>query len=302
VPYTDDERRRTPGCSATPEAAPGERDQTRAERIAAEFVLKLLKKRLFSSPAALRITLAQARRTLAGAARPAAQQPSGADPAFCARDRRRTTRSTPTTRPSRSRRREAVDGERDCFRPAQRRGARLLGRCSRGPSRLGAPDSKARRSSLAERDGAPRAAAGPTTRVILFTEYRATQNWLQDPARRRGPHPGRARLDPLRRHGHRASARRSRPRSRPAREVERCASCWRPTRPPRASTSRTTAHRSSTTRSPGTPTDGAAQRPHRPPRPARERGPHLPLRRPGLDRRRRNTWRPPATWRATSSS
>ena len=57
VPYTDEERKAhrdpavsTPNCASSSAASDG-------ERFATEFVLKLLKKRLFSSPAAFAITL-----------------------------------------------------------------------------------------------------------------------------------------------------------------------------------------------------------------------------------------------------
>ncbi len=64
VPYTDGGAGGPPPASALHRAAPkGASDA--AERIATEFVLKLLKKRLFSSPAAFRDTLDQ-HRTLAG--------------------------------------------------------------------------------------------------------------------------------------------------------------------------------------------------------------------------------------------
>jgi ERCC4-related helicase len=77
-------------------------------------------------------------------------------------------------------------------------------------------------------------------RVIIFTEYRATQNWLQEVLATEG-FSGGDRLMTM--YGGMDSEKREMSR-RPSRPIPRkapCASCWRPMPPPKVSTSRTSA-------------------------------------------------------------
>ena len=65
VPYTEDERQAHRDLQAYSEMRL-KSVVSHGERMAAEFVLKLLKKRLFSSPAAFQITLAKHAATVGG--------------------------------------------------------------------------------------------------------------------------------------------------------------------------------------------------------------------------------------------
>jgi superfamily II DNA or RNA helicase len=179
VPYTDAER----GLHAALQrysALRQERARDHAERFASEFVLLLLKKRLFSSPAAFQKTLAQHEQSITAARRHrgAVETPtlgvlrrivdkvdedygddSAADDAVD----------------------EAVDGasrlfsdlsgeERDLLRSMREAVAAAVGR----------PDSKAR--ELIHWLNATLRPGGTWSheRVIIFTEYRATQSWLHE--------------------------------------------------------------------------------------------------------------------------
>ncbi len=155
----------------------GDHDQT--ERVATEFVLKLLKKRLFSSPAAFAKTLAQYEQSLETATK-------------------RGGRSMP--RPSRSllqQQFEQLDEFGDdqevetvtedallaatrLFRPSTEEEQQLLGDMRRWASHAAdRPDSK-----VAELIKWLHSTLRPNgqwndERVIIFTEYRDTQRWLQ---------------------------------------------------------------------------------------------------------------------------
>ena len=106
-----------------------------------------------------------------------------------------------------------------------------------GPARL----QGAGADRLAERAHPARRASGRDERVIIFTEYRATQNWLQEVLAPEGFTGRRPAADHVRRHGPGRPGGGSRRRSRPTRSRAPSASCWPPTPPPRGSTSRTTA-------------------------------------------------------------
>ena len=164
--------------------AEGARDD--AEKYTTEFVLKLLKKRMFSSPEAFRITLDKHRKTLRGE-----------------RDEKR-----PNKRPSLGSLRRELEGiEEDTDDDAaweQRAldaietGATAQHQLSAEESGIldelaqwaegaaGRLDAKAQRL-LTWLDGLVRpGGVWGTTRVIIFTEYRATQNWLQGHLAARG--------------------------------------------------------------------------------------------------------------------
>ena len=139
---------------------------------------------------------------------------------------------------------------------ARRRGAALAGPDERaGPSGrdAGRQQGQAADRLAARRSVKPRR-RWSDNRVIVFTEYRDTQKWLQTLLAAEGLSQGGPAADPLRRHADRgARAHQGRVPGRP-RTSARCASCWPPTPPPRASTCNCTAIASSTTRSPGIPT------------------------------------------------
>jgi superfamily II DNA or RNA helicase len=150
-----------------------------AEQFAAEFVLKLLKKRLFSSPEAFRLTLERHLQTL----------------------REGRTRERHTARPSlKALAEETLRAEEDAsddearelvaletvhttttfLRPPTPGESALLWTMLDWAERAsGRPDAKARELfAWLERTLRP-GGAWSDERVIIFTEYRATQNWLE---------------------------------------------------------------------------------------------------------------------------
>ncbi|MGI8412950.1 MAG: DISARM system SNF2-like helicase DrmD [Solirubrobacteraceae bacterium] len=150
-----------------------------AERMATEFVLKLLKKRLFSSPEAFAHTLLQHKRTLEGvrqrrtAPRPTfgilRRQIEGIDEEFG--DDEAADEAG----------REALDVATRLFHAPSPEEAQLLQEMLAWAERArNRADSKAR-ALLAWLDGALRpGGAWNDERVIIFTEYRDTQRWLQE--------------------------------------------------------------------------------------------------------------------------
>ncbi len=154
-----------------------ERAKDETERVASEFVLKLLKKRLFSSPEAFALTLAQHEETLAASRRPtAALRPS----ATVLRQQIEAT--------------EEEFGDDDLFEetnhdtvaaatrlfqtvnPEERRYLdELKAWAEKARSR---PDSKAQTMLKWLRETVKPGSVWNDTRVIIFTEYRATQRWL----------------------------------------------------------------------------------------------------------------------------
>ena len=141
-------------------------------------------------------------------------------------------------------------------------------------------------------------------RVIIFTEYRATQNWLQGVLAAEGL-TGNDRL--LTMYGGMDSKDRERikaafqtdPEAKPGPHPACHRRRHRGHRPPEPLLA------ADPLRDPVEPEPaGAAQRPHRPPRPEGEEGADPPLRRQGLQRPRAAHWptRRSATWKPTSSS
>ncbi len=153
-----------------------------AECTAAEFVLKLLKKRLFSSPAAFAHTLEQHRRTLAGAAQPA--QPS----ALARQPHLGILRSMIDSVEEEYGDDAAYDEAADAavqtasrlFRPPSAEEARLLAQMGRWAEAAATrADSKARQLIAWLHEQVKPDGRWSDRRVIVFTEYRDTQKWLQ---------------------------------------------------------------------------------------------------------------------------
>jgi superfamily II DNA or RNA helicase len=149
--------------------------QTEPERFAAEFVLKLLKKRLFSSPAAFAITLEKHRRSIAGAHSTYVgttawrRQIENADDDF-ANDEEYESSAQDAV--------EAAGGALSSLGSEETSLLRELGEYAK--TAASRPDSKAQ--SLVrwlETHICPSGVWGDE-RVIIFTEYRATQKWLYD--------------------------------------------------------------------------------------------------------------------------
>ena len=181
VPYTEAERaahRLLTRYSESRTSNPADS----AERFASEFVLKLLKKRLFSSPEAFRLTLDKHTESLRNARRPAfrsvrptigilQRQVDGLDD-DTANDAELDLATD-----------EAVDATARLFRPLSAEEEDYL-----RDLRTWAADSAARPDSKAAQLLAwltrtlfesGKAGAWNRERVIIFTEYRATQKWLQ---------------------------------------------------------------------------------------------------------------------------
>lgn len=153
-----------------------------AEKIATDFVAKILKKRLFSSPEAFRLTLEKHRETLRGVA---------------SDEKKRATR-----KPSMGILRREIEGVDEENADDEASEERLLGAVETGSSALRqtTPEEEAILNELArwakkaseQLDAKARALVDwlkdlvrpngtwSNTRVIVFTEYRATQNWLQE--------------------------------------------------------------------------------------------------------------------------
>lgn len=148
------------------------------ERFATDFVAKILKKRLFSSPAAFAATLEKHQRSIRDAVR---RSPESLRPSFgvlrrqadeldadVADDEERETSLT-----------EAVDTATRVFHPLTDRERELLRDLQDLAQHLAArPDAKARMLLQWLDDNLRPGGAWNDRRVIVFTEYRATQNWL----------------------------------------------------------------------------------------------------------------------------
>lgn len=179
VPYTDDERRAHRLLHEyTTRRQRGVQDAT--EKFATEFVLKLLKKRLFSSPAAFASTLlkheesiGQARRKdRANMAPPSLgilrRQLDGVDDAFDDDDAYAETTD------------EAIAVAAHLFRPLDTKEARLLAEL-KAWARVasGRVDTKATELLTWLQRTLKPGGDWSDERVIIFTEYRDTQRWLE---------------------------------------------------------------------------------------------------------------------------
>ncbi|MCG5078298.1 DISARM system SNF2-like helicase DrmD [Paraburkholderia tagetis] len=177
VPYTDAERAAHRALSRYAELRTTAKDD--AERFASEFVMKLLKKRLFSSPEAFRLTLEKHLESLRNARRPAGrkQQPVvgilrrqvealDEDPA----DDSQLDFATD----------EAVDSAVALFSPLTAEEDQLLVelRSWAGDAAM-RPDAKAAELLSWLKSTLLSNGSWVGERVIIFTEYRATQKWLQ---------------------------------------------------------------------------------------------------------------------------
>lgn len=178
VAYSDAERAAHKALTRYAELrASGVRDDT--EQFASEFVLKLLKKRLFSSPEAFRLTLEKhldslrnARRSTGKAQQPAAsilrRQVEELDDD--AADDQQIDLATD----------EAVDSAAALFRPLSSEEDQLLRELRSWATEASQrPDAKLQQliswlKATLFTDG-----KWNSERVIIFTEYRATQKWLQ---------------------------------------------------------------------------------------------------------------------------
>lgn len=149
------------------------------ERTAGEFVLKLLKKRLFSSPAAFAITLEQHEQSVATArkrgARPAPKPSLG----ILRQQLDRVEEEYADDAVYEDSTADAVEAATRLFReltPAERELLRKMRQWAETASMR--PDSKARKLLDWLDENIRPNGVWSSERVIIFTEYRATQNWL----------------------------------------------------------------------------------------------------------------------------
>jgi superfamily II DNA or RNA helicase len=156
------------------------RARDHAERFAAEFVLLLLKKRLFSSPAAFSATLAQHERSLTAARR--ARAPKEAPGIGVLRrlvDRVEEEHGDDEV--AEESRTEALETASRLFSDLTAEERDLLRQMREWADvAVGRADTKARELLRWLSDTVRPAGRWADTRVIVFTEYRATQSWLQE--------------------------------------------------------------------------------------------------------------------------
>lgn len=151
------------------------------EAFAAEFVLKTLKKRLFSSPAAFQTTLAQHERSLRSARKRGSQGFHVPSPSVLRQQVERLDEDFADDVVFEECSDELVDTATRLFRDPSPRELELLEEMRTwADDATGRPDAKAR-ELLRWLDATLR----PTgtwndRRVIIFTEYRATQKWLHN--------------------------------------------------------------------------------------------------------------------------
>ena len=178
VPYTDDERAAHADLIAyTKLRREGATSET--EVFATEFVLKLLKKRLFSSPEAFRITLERHERTI----REGKQKKVTRDKpvGILRREVEGAEEDAADDQLFEERNLEAVEVTSSVFRPLTRKEEVVLGRMLAWARKAaGHADTKARELIHWLKETVRPKGTWNDQRVILFTEYRATQNWLQD--------------------------------------------------------------------------------------------------------------------------
>jgi superfamily II DNA or RNA helicase len=158
-----------------------EHAQDEAERFATEFVLKLLKKRLFSSPAAFAATLARHEATLAGLAPQAAKRPARPTMGILRRQIAQIDEEYADDEEYEDATGGAVDTATRLFREPGPRERWLLDHMRAWAEKATAQrDCKTRALIEWLRGVAKPGGKWSGERVILFTEYRATQNWLHE--------------------------------------------------------------------------------------------------------------------------
>lgn len=183
VDYTDEEKRTHALLAEYAQLrAAGYRDNP--ERFATEFVLKLLKKRLFSSPQAFLNTLNRHRASLRKSARyENLTRSAGA----LARIFEQAEEDYADESEQQEAETEALEAAARAFRPPSKSEDEILNELAAWAERAAAQlDSKAAKlidwlGSIVRPDG-----RWSDERVIIFTEYRDTQKWLHDQLATRG--------------------------------------------------------------------------------------------------------------------
>jgi len=157
-----------------------EADDTSDERFATEFVLKLLKKRLFSSPAAFAATLSKHEQTVTGQSEPR-QERKRPSPGILRRQIAQIDEEYADDEAYETAAGSAAATASQLFRSLSPRERWLLNQMKGRASRASAQrDAKTNAlihwlKQVVRPDG-----VWNDERVIIFTEYRATQNWLHE--------------------------------------------------------------------------------------------------------------------------
>ncbi len=148
------------------------------ERMATEFVLKMLKKRLFSSPAAFAITLQQHEKSIHSARRRG--EAGGASGRGLQRQLDRADEDYYDDDEAEQANADAVDAATLLFRPLADRERPLLDEMKEW-AEVASARMDAKTTTLIEwlHETIRPGGKWSDERVIIFTEYRATQNWLQ---------------------------------------------------------------------------------------------------------------------------
>jgi superfamily II DNA or RNA helicase len=183
VDYSDEEKRIHALLAEYVELrVSGYRNNT--EKFATEFVLKLLKKRLFSSPQAFLTTLEKHRESLRRSARAQASQPAQR---FLAQVFDRVEDEPSDESEEAEAAQEALDAAARAFRPISQAESAILDRLQKWAARASATlDAKAQQLLCWIESNLRPAGQWNNERVIIFTEYRDTQKWLHGVFAHRG--------------------------------------------------------------------------------------------------------------------
>lgn len=162
--------------------ASGYEDNT--EKFATEFVLKLLKKRLFSSPQAFLLTLQKHRESLRRSARAHANRPAQG---YLAAVASRSYEEFSNEEEASEAEQEALDAVARAFRPVSAAENAILDELESWATRASNTlDAKASRLLDWVESNLRESGKWKNDRVIIFTEYRDTQKWLFELLARRG--------------------------------------------------------------------------------------------------------------------
>lgn len=178
IPYTDEEKRVHTALVEYGRLRHAATKEGGANR-ATDFVVKLLKKRLFSSPAAFAATLERHRETLAG--KRAKREEARLEERILERALMRADEDYANDYDREEAQNEATEVATELLVPLSDRERELLDEMSRWAEReKGRVDSKARALIQWLNEYVKPNGTWSDERVIVFTEYRATQKWLID--------------------------------------------------------------------------------------------------------------------------
>ena len=181
VDYSDDEQAANADLKRYTELRCKAARDNKVELTATEFVLKLLKKRLFSCPQAFLTTLEQHRKTLQEGKRRSPRQLSQPSVAILRRQLDQIEEDFADDDNYEDSAQDAVDRSSRLFCPLSAEEQELLTRMQRWAEAAShRPDSKAQRLLDWINSHIRPGGEWSDQRVIIFTEYRATQKWLFD--------------------------------------------------------------------------------------------------------------------------